>query len=60
MKQKNIVVLSGRVHPGETPSSWIMRGILHFLTGESEIAAELRERFIFKVRQAFFFCYLTE
>ena len=26
-----------------------MRGILHFLTGESEVAAELRDRFIFKI-----------
>ena len=49
LKRKSVIVLSARVHPGETPSSWIMRGILHFLTGESEVAAELRDRFIFKV-----------
>ena len=53
LKRKHVVVLSARVHPGETPSSWIMRGILHFLTGESEVAAELRDRFIFKVISTF-------
>jgi hypothetical protein len=49
-KRKQVVVLSARVHPGETPSSWINRGLLNFLTGESEVAADLRDRFIFKVR----------
>ena len=49
LKNKSIIVLTARVHPGETPSSWIMRGILHFITGSSEFANELRQRFIFKV-----------
>ena len=49
LKRKSVIVLTARVHPGETPSSWIMRGILHFLTGDSEVAADLRDRFIFKV-----------
>lgn len=49
MKRKLVVMLSARVHPGETPSSWIMRGVLHFLTGESDVAEELRDKFIFKV-----------
>ena len=47
LKNKSIIVLTARVHPGETPSSWIMRGILHFITGSSEFANELRQRFIF-------------
>ena len=50
LKNKSIIVLTARVHPGETPSSWIMRGILHFITGSSEFANELRQRFIFKVK----------
>ena len=49
LKRKSVIVLSARVHPGETPSSWIMRGILHFLTGDSQVAANLRDKFIFKV-----------
>ena len=32
------VVLSARVHPGETNSSWIMKGLLEYLTGTSESA----------------------
>ena len=49
LKRKQVVVLTARVHPGETPSSWIMRGIINFLTGDSQVAADLRDRFIFKV-----------
>jgi cytosolic carboxypeptidase protein 2/3 len=41
-------VLTGRVHPGETPASWMMRGMLDFLTGESREAAFLRSVFVFK------------
>ena len=33
MRNKYVVVLSARVHPGEAPSSWIMRGVLEYLTG---------------------------
>ncbi|XP_011501923.1 PREDICTED: cytosolic carboxypeptidase 2-like [Ceratosolen solmsi marchali] len=48
-QRKKGVVITARVHPGETPSSWIMKGIIDFLTGESNQAKELRERFIFKL-----------
>jgi hypothetical protein len=30
------VFLSARVHPGESNSSWMMKGIIDFLTGESK------------------------
>ncbi|CAH1248158.1 AGBL3 [Branchiostoma lanceolatum] len=46
---KKGVVVSARVHPGETQASWMMKGLLDFLTGESETAKELRENFIFKI-----------
>ena len=49
IKGKICIVLSARVHPGETPSSWMMRGVIQFLTGNSETAAALRERFVFKI-----------
>ena len=32
------VVISARVHPGETNASWIMKGMLDFLTSGHHIA----------------------
>ncbi|XP_072529757.1 cytosolic carboxypeptidase 2-like [Salminus brasiliensis] len=46
---KPAVVLTARVHPGETNSSWVMKGILDFLLGESPDAALLRDLFVFKL-----------
>ncbi|DBA02348.1 TPA: hypothetical protein N0F65_007167 [Lagenidium giganteum] len=43
------IVLSARVHPGESNASYIMHGIIDFLTGTSLEARFLRHRFIFKV-----------
>ncbi|XP_026818246.1 cytosolic carboxypeptidase Nna1-like isoform X3 [Rhopalosiphum maidis] len=48
-KQKKVIVLTARVHPSETPSSWMMKGFIDFLTGDSLQAKELRNRFIFKL-----------
>ncbi|KAJ3082693.1 Cytosolic carboxypeptidase 2 [Rhizoclosmatium hyalinum] len=43
------VILSARVHPGETNASWMMRGLLLWLTGASCEAEEVRRRFVVKV-----------
>ena len=44
------VVFTARVHPGETNASWIMHGLLEFLTDPvSRTAALLRDQFVFKV-----------
>ena len=44
------IVLSARVHPGETVGSWMMRGALFFLTDpDNEEASLLRKNFVFKV-----------
>jgi murein tripeptide amidase MpaA len=44
------VVLTARVHPGETVGSWMMRGLLFFLTDpENEEAKLLRQNFVFKI-----------
>ncbi|XP_046395791.1 cytosolic carboxypeptidase 2-like [Ischnura elegans] len=48
-KKKQAVVVTARVHPGETPSSWMMKGFLDYLTSDSNQAKELREKFIFKL-----------
>ncbi|XP_019354333.1 cytosolic carboxypeptidase 2 isoform X8 [Alligator mississippiensis] len=46
---KKAVVLSARVHPGETSGSWVMRGFLDFILSNAPDAQLLRELFIFKV-----------
>lgn len=46
---KRCVVISARVHPGETPASWMMRGMLDFITGDSAEARLLRSLFVFKI-----------
>lgn len=48
-RAKKAVVVTARVHPGETNSSWMMEGFLDFLLGDSEDARLLRDTFIFKV-----------
>ncbi|CAH1400634.1 unnamed protein product [Nezara viridula] len=49
LKKKKAVVISARVHPGETPASYMMKGLIDFITGDAKAAQELRERFIFKL-----------
>jgi hypothetical protein len=48
-KRKRAVLLSARVHPGETNASWIMHGLLDELTSASERANMLRDDFVFVV-----------
>nr|XP_048691314.1 cytosolic carboxypeptidase 3 isoform X1 [Caretta caretta] len=48
-KRKAAVILTARVHPGETNSSWIMKGFLDYILGNSGNAQLLRDTFIFKV-----------
>ena len=48
--EKPGVVISARVHPGETVGSWMMRGVLYFLTDpDNKEAKILRKSFIFKI-----------
>uniref|UniRef100_A0A0A9VVW5 Cytosolic carboxypeptidase NnaD n=1 Tax=Lygus hesperus TaxID=30085 RepID=A0A0A9VVW5_LYGHE len=47
--KKKAVVMTARVHPGESPASWMMKGVIDFITGDSQQARELREKFIFKL-----------
>lgn len=44
------VVITARVHPGETVGSWMMRGVFNFLTDpDNKEAQMLRENFVFKI-----------
>ena len=38
VEQKKFVFITARVHPGETNSSFMMRGLLEFITSEDRIA----------------------
>jgi murein tripeptide amidase MpaA len=50
LTNKPTVFLTARVHPGETPASYVLNGILNFILNEkSELAKILRDRFVFKV-----------
>ena len=47
--KKKGVIITARVHPGETNSSQIMHGVIKFLTSEHADAEILRKNFIFKI-----------
>ncbi|UJR33783.1 hypothetical protein I4U23_021209 [Adineta vaga] len=49
IKQKKFVLVSARIHPGETNSSYMMRGLLEFITSDDEIAKRLRSQLVFKI-----------
>ena len=48
-QQKHVVFISSRVHPGETPASFMMHGLLLFLTSDHPRARALREAVIIQV-----------
>lgn len=49
-RAKRAIVISARVHPGETNSSFMMKGVIDFLTDtESQDANLLRNIFVFKI-----------
>ncbi|KAG7468180.1 hypothetical protein MATL_G00140060, partial [Megalops atlanticus] len=43
------VVLTARVHPGESNASWVIKGTLEFLCSSDPVAEGLREAYIFKI-----------
>jgi cytosolic carboxypeptidase protein 2/3 len=49
MKKRKGVVISSRVHPGETNSSFMMKGMIDYLLGPSLGARMLRDTFVFKI-----------
>jgi len=49
ISSREYIVISARVHPGETNSSWIMKGILDFLVSDHKVAEAARNEFIFKL-----------
>jgi hypothetical protein len=43
------VILTSRVHPGESNASWIMNGVIDFLISDDLNAKFLRDTFVFKI-----------
>ncbi|TMS35557.1 hypothetical protein L596_002936 [Steinernema carpocapsae] len=48
-KKPKIIFLMGRVHPGETPSSFVIHGLLQFLISDDSRAVKLRSLYTFKI-----------
>ncbi|CAJ1057081.1 cytosolic carboxypeptidase 4 [Xyrichtys novacula] len=49
LRNRPCIVLTARVHPGESNASWVMKGTLEFLCSSDPVAQSLRETFIFKI-----------
>lgn len=49
LRARRAVVITARVHPGESNASWVMKGMLDYLTGPSLDARILRDNFVFKI-----------
>ena len=47
--QRKAIMISGRVHPGESNASWIVEGIIDYLVSDLEGAKKLRNTFVFKI-----------
>ncbi|XP_037776542.1 cytosolic carboxypeptidase 1-like [Penaeus monodon] len=49
VKEKEVVFLTARVHPGESNASWVMEGILDYLLTDTAASRLLLQNFIFKI-----------
>ena len=48
-ERRPVFFFSGRVHPGESNSSYIVNGLIQFLVSNHEIACALRQHFVFEI-----------
>jgi murein tripeptide amidase MpaA len=48
-KSKKSVFFTARVHPGESNSSWVMKGLIDFLVSDAPEAKLLRDAFVFTI-----------
>jgi len=47
--KKKAMLITSRVHPGETQSSFALEGMVHFLVSDCQEAKDLRSKYIFYV-----------
>lgn len=47
--ERPAIILSSRVHPGESNASFIMEGIIDFLMSKDPDACALRDKYVFKI-----------
>ncbi|XP_052795258.1 cytosolic carboxypeptidase 1-like [Mya arenaria] len=48
-KSRPYIFLSGRVHPGESNASWVMKGTIDYLLSKRPVSVKLRNMYIFKI-----------
>jgi len=46
---RRAIIITSRIHPGESNSSFVVHGVLEFLLSEAEGARYLRNNFVFKI-----------
>lgn len=46
---RKAIILTSRVHPGETNSSFVMDGVLDYLVSDDDKAEFLRNIYVFKI-----------
>ena len=49
LANKKAIILTGRVHPGESNSSYVIQGLIEFLLSNDQKANNLRKHYIFKI-----------
>jgi murein tripeptide amidase MpaA len=47
--KRKAIIVSSRVHPGESNSSYIMEGIIDYICGNEREARVLRDTYVFKI-----------
>lgn len=46
---RKAIILTARVHPGESNASWMMKGIIDYLVSDDVKASFLRNTYVFKI-----------
>ena len=47
--KRKAIIITGRVHPGESNSSYILEGMIDFICGQEREAKILRDTYVFKI-----------